>query len=110
MEADAASPLRPGLGEGGIPGWHSCHSQWPGPASYRPCQVQVRGTDPTSEWSSVLPRAGSMEVAILGDDTEAPPPPLLHWHFLRLPPQSTKNLVLGSASREPNRRQLSIGF
>ena len=45
MEADTASPLCPGLGGGS----HSCHSQWPGPASYRPCQVQVRGTAPTSE-------------------------------------------------------------
>lgn len=95
----------------GLEGGHPRMAFLPQPvASYRPCQVQVRGTDPTSEWSSVLPRAGSMEVAILGDDTKAPPPPLLHWHFLRLPPQSTKNLVLGSASREPNRRQPSIGF
>lgn len=90
-EADTARPLHPWLG--GIPaiagGW----------AVTEPAQVQKRGTDSTSERGGVLPRQGSVVVAVLGDDTKASAtthPRLLRQHYLGLPSNPLKALPRGT--------------
>ena len=108
MEANTASPLCPGLGGGASQDLIPATANGQVLPVTDPARSKSGEQDPLV--STVLPRAGSTEVAILGDDTKAPPCSLLHWHLLGLPPQSTESLVLGSASRELNRRQPSIGF